>query len=469
MLKKIIKKLKSKKTKKVVFILLIAIMALIIINAIISSVDFLSSKTVFTGLLGGGLIVLWGLYFLFKHIKSKLGNLTKEGAILWMKSFSEVAKFLNVLTSLIGYPAFELARVNNKLSEEAIKLLSTVLKDLSTIAKQIAWFGTAMLVALAIGVFFPATPISVILLVILIVISFTVMGLVDPIVKPLGDKPLRRIIRPISLVLPLFGSIFIFSAHGPEIAEKWANIFFGYLVVLMVLSFKSYHGMYTSDAARYWLWSTVIFLLITLGLTKISFWDSEYFQLINNKTETITEFVKKDNAESKLNLVIITDTIHTFKIVGGKMTPLITIPIETNSNDRFLLYPGETVSKLNTPIVYDGAEGFTPVRVKNKYGLYTDDPIYVPTKFIGKYNTYTPVNDKNEKNLKVTEQIQDTLRYNFPDGTLFKIVTKSGKPFLQANGKEWDLRQSGQMFQKVYSQDIVRGTVDGEEFSVIVQ
>lgn len=422
-IKKITQKIQDPKWRKGMVWNLVGITAVIIflylVDSLLGLLDIFKERTVPTGLLLGAFIILWGFYFLFTYIKSRIGNLTKAGAILWMKSVAEVAEFVNKFGAIIGYPAIEIARTNNKLTVGAVEVLRVALQNLSDFARRLAIFGSIILIAVMIPIYFPVSNLGMVIIVALIVISFTVMGITEPIVKPLEGKNLRRIIRPISLALPVIGIIFLFNAHGRPFVDEYANIFFGYIVVLIIMSFKSYHGMYTSNAARHWLWYTVIILLISLGLQRINFWDSEYWLWAKNLGKNATEKVSNDNANSKLNIHLVTDTTAIFITVKT-----LTVAGD-NQGNTIILIPNDEVSKLDSPLVYNGPEGFATVMIKNEFNLFAQGPVYVPNRFLTKKeSTSSKVTDKTENNQSIenTLDTEDDNTFTLPPGENVKVM-----------------------------------------------
>lgn len=447
--KKVLKKFRDPKWRKKIAWNLAGIAVIIVFLWIVDSVlayfDIFNDRTVPTGLLLGSFIILWGLYFLFTYIKSKIGNLTKAGAILWMKSIAEVAEFANKFGALIGYPAIEIARTNNKITVGAVEVLREALQNLSDFARRLAIFGSIVLVAIMIPIYFPISNLGMVIIVALILISFTVMGVTEPIVKPLEGKNIRRVIRPISLALPLIGIIFLFNAHGRPFVDGYTNIFFGYIVVLVIMSFKSYHGMYTSNAARHWLWYTVIALIISLGLQKINFWDSEYWLWAKNQSNDLTQTVRNENADANLNIHSLTDTTVIF--VSLSYQPAAAVD---NQGNILILMPGDEVSKLDSPLIYLGSEPFATIRTKNEFGLFMNGPVYVPNRFL-KEKDLVPIAQNQISHNNETQLVDDNIQYinhQYPVGTRYKLFSESGENFYyKTSSNKWIIIQSGQLIE----------------------
>lgn len=442
--------LHPKLLKGIIFSLLIVLLVIIDIGlqmlpGINIVTNYFSDLRVFFGIIFGFGVVLWGLYWLAKILKEKIEKLADDGSILWVKSVQGAAKLINAITSLVGYPSIELAKLNVKVTEESIKLLRDFLEELLSFLQKICIFGSMVLGSLLLIALFPQSILVGIILVALVIISFAIMGITEPLVKPLEGKNIRNVIRPISIILPIMGSIFLLYMHGPEIYHSLLNPFSVYLIFLLTLSFRSYHGKYISNMVRGTMTFTVVVLFASLILLNLGFYESEEFELIKHKREDWKEMVKSANANEVLNITYIADTTFVFTKVSKD-----NLEAAVDGNGNFLiLLPRQEVAKINAPIVYIGAEGFTPVRVKNEFGLYIDEPIYVPTKNIGSNSQTT----KHTETLpKPTEKIQETeeviLEHNFPVGTRYRIYSASGQGFKYLTSSQgWTYCPSGQMVE----------------------
>ncbi len=307
------------------------------------------------------------------------------------------------------------------------------------------------------------------LVVLNLLLSYAVAQTYDPIVDAFFKKyKFRRSIRPFALVVGLHLNLLVLTLYWYLIDKNFyqstLEIFSIFILLIVGWGFMLLYKLYRnekgewqpkfSDKAGVVLNTASIILLAFLLLVKLI-----GVETVENVGDSGQKRVK-GVVEWTSKLLNSPDFLPGYtnketNLLTANMFKLMVVPSETAL--RFPDFYQDRLTNLSTTYVKvkleSGDEGYINL-------LDLEQGFLNPKEKTEKY--------EEEKEL-IKNQNQDTLKYDFPDKTRFKIVTKSGKPFLQADGERWQLWESGQMFRKLFPQDIVKGTVDGEKFFVIVQ
>lgn len=451
--------------------------------------DYLDQYKYFIGFCLGFSLVGWGLYFIISRIRKKVDNLLKGSAVLWMKSFRQVVKLITSISSLIGYPAIELGKLNNQLNEDSVKLLKTILDDIQDFLKKIAIFGTIVISLLLLTATFPGSITVAIILVIIVILSFAFMGITEPIVKPLeGKNNLRNVIKPISVALAIFGSILLLYAHGPGVFRAWLNPFTLYILFLIIMSFRSYHGKWISRSVRTIMTITILVLGISLLLHNNIFADSQPVVFAGNRVEDINNLFASSNYNDELDLHEITDSGYVYRLKNGKLI------IDTSLQVK----ESQVVARGDNDIPYF-KETLSEIYLANTESLFTEGPFYYPARFLTKLRIpepkpEKPANENQKPEIETINKYHPPAEYKYLDGVktieaedditivpylirknqYFRIKTASGSDFYvkikNAADKKEELviRKSGHRFKCTKFDDVVqlKATVPGEKFII---
>lgn len=426
--------------------------------------------------------VFWGYYWLIRQTSVSANTLTQQLADGVIELSDGIQTTVHNLTqrtvrllAVIGLPITEIVRLEGMTINRLHAILVDVLNNVERVVRNLAiafsiWLGFIVfctLVGFLVGDWLFVTSV-----IISLIVLFFVTTTYDPIIAGLASKyKIRRSIRPISLVYGLSGIMFLWwlAFHGSMFYEIYLYILGVYILVLLAFGFSSYYFIKITNTAGYLLKITMV-ILLAISIVRMA--NEKLYvnlsNLIKNNSEKIAYKISEANAEETLNIFQVTTTTPVVTEITDKGITFGST--NTDSGQVILAFkPGDKVSVVSgEDVIFVGNEGFVKVMTQNQYGYFVDGPVYVPVRFIQKYSFQEKNVKKNHDDVISTVK-QDTLRYNFQDGTLYQIITASGRPFLQANGEKWELRESGQIFKKVYPQDIVRGTIDGEKFFVKVQ
>ncbi len=428
--------------------------------------------------------VLWGYYWLIRQTSVSANALTQQLAdgVLELSDGIQIAVHNLTqrtvrLLAIIGLPITEIVRLEAVSINRLHAILVDILNNVERVVRNLAiafsiWLGfivVCTLLGYLVGDWLFVTSV-----VISMIILFFVTTTYDPIIAGIASKyKIRRSIRPISLVYGLSGIMFMWwlAFHGSMFYGIYLYILGVYILVLLAFGFSSYYFIKITNTAGYVLKITMAILLV-ISIVRIAN-ERVYMNLSNlirNNSEKVADDISEANANKTLNVFEVTTKTPVVTDITDKGITFGST--STDSGQVILVFePGDKVSVISEDIKFVGNEGFVKVMTQNEYGYYVDGPVFIPIRFLQKseFQQKNFTKQKGQEDIVMSTAIQDTLRYNFEDGTFFQIITASGRPFLQANGEKWELRESGQMFKKIYPQDIVRGTVDGEKFFVKIQ
>ncbi|GEM_PF-6539251 len=426
--------------------------------------------------------VFWGYYWLIRQTSVTANALTQQLADGVLELSDGIQTTVHNLTqrtirllAIVGLPITEIVRLEGMTINRLHAILVDVLNNVERVVRNLAvafsiWLGVIVvctLVGYLVGDWLFVTSV-----IISMIILFFVTTTYDPIIAGLASKyKIRRSIRPISLVYGLSGIMFLWwlAFHGNMFYEIYLYILGIYILVILAFGFSSYYWIKITNTAGWVIKFTMVILLV---ISVIRITNERIYlnlgNLIKNNSEKFADDISEANAGKRLNLFEVTSTTPVVTEITDKGITFGST--NTDSGQVILAFkPGDKVSVVSEDVTFVGNEGFVKVMTQNHYGYFVDGPVYVPVRFIQKYSFQEKNVIKKNHDDVISTVKQDTLRYNFQDGTLYQIITESGKPFLQANGEKWELWQSGQMFKKVYPQDIVKGTIDGDKFFVKVK